>query len=235
MGSPTQLSGWLNQDTVFEIGPVRAAATVSTVSTQVADSVESAAQQLGRKPPPGALIFDLEHWAFSPLSEQQHPLAAEESVARAAAQDPGTVLILAPALDLTTVFQTMGPKASAYLRLHLAGDAAMALARAHERGYVDVQAQSLELDPAAYGAFAKSAVQQVRAAAPGVAVLLGLSTSPSVGSPTLADLIADVNATRAYVRGYWLNVPKPGPHCPRCGPFNPALAAALLAALARPG
>lgn len=236
MGGRSRLASLLAGDTVFDVGAKVGASKGPTIPTLVAASVPSAEAALRREPPPAALIFDLEHWAFSPLAEQADPLKAEDQVVAAAARDPSTILILAPALDLSQVLG--GPDnisaASAYLKLNLAADAATALAHGVGEGYVEVQAQSLELNSSAYGDFVRAAVRQIVSADPSAKVLAGLSTSPPSGTPTLSELIADVRSTESLVQGYWLNVPRPGPHCPRCGAFDPGLGRSLLEALLKP-
>jgi hypothetical protein len=41
-----------------------------------------------------------------------------------------------------------------------------------------------------------------------------------------------VRATRQAVDGYWLNIPRPGRHCPTCNPPRPDLGIALLREIA---
>lgn len=240
IGPPSRVAKWLARDRVLEIVSTQGKLVpgLPAVRAIVADSSNAVTSALGgRSNPPGALVFDLEHWQFSPTSEQAAPFSAEQMVVGLVARHPGTTLVMSPALDLTkTLLPSAGVTNSAgYLSLDLAGGAARALADFAGLGIVDIQAQSLELDPAAYASFVSSAVNQARAQDPHLVVIAGLSTSPPVGRPTLSELLADIKATDRQVQGYWLNVPRPGAHCPSCGPFDPALAAELLSSLVRNG
>jgi hypothetical protein len=237
MASPSELSRWLAGGRLLEIvspggqlaAGIPATMTISAGSYQAASSVV-----VGGGLGVGALIYDPEHWQFTPLAEQENPFAAEKLVVAKAASRPHLTVVLAPALDLTSVLPASpGSKASAaYLQLALAAEAGRALAGGQVPGFVELQAQSLELDPSAYAAFVHAAVAQVHSVAASLPVLAGLSTAPPVGTPSLKQLLADVSETEGELAGYWLNVPRPGAHCPSCGAFDPTLAASLLNAIA---
>jgi hypothetical protein len=175
--------------------------------------------------PPGtrAVLYDPEAWQFTPEPEQRDPARA---MARAAAlaHGHGLAIIVAPALSLTTVRRRRGnvPRWRRYLDLGLAQAAAQAA------DVVELQAQSLERDAATYQAFVRAAAAQARAANPGVSVLAGLSTNPPGAPVATGQLRAAVRATRATVDGYWLNIPRPGPHCPTCNPPQPGIGIELL-------
>jgi hypothetical protein len=181
----------------------------------------------------GAVVYDPEAWSLTPAAEQRHPAGAAARAA-ALAHAAGLQLIVAPALDLTTVLAAAGPTAEAvagharapgvgprwqqFLALRLAA----ALGRYAD--VIDLQAQSLERDQAAYAAFVRQAARQARAAHPGITVLAGLSTNPPGAPVSARQLTAAITQTRAWVSGYWLNVPGQGPRCPTCGPSRPDLA-----------
>jgi hypothetical protein len=169
-----------------------------------------------------ALLYDPEAWPFTPSAEQRDPAGA---TARAAglAHRHGLRLIVAPALSLTNVLAPgKAPRWRRFVDLGLAA----ALARAAD--VIELQAQSLERDTASYEAFVRAAAEQARAANPRVFVLAGLSTNPP-GAPVHGrHLTAAVQATRGLVDGYWLNIPRPGKHCPTCNPPQPRLGAELL-------
>jgi len=171
------------------------------------------------------VLYDPEAWPFTPTAEQQNPVQAATSAA-AMAHAHGIRLIVAPALDLTTVLATgaTGPDWRQFLDLDLVGR----LAKVAD--VVELQAQSLEQDTRVYIAFVQAAAAQASAARPGIDLLAGLSTNPP-GVPIEAQqLTAAIQATRSVVDGYWLNVPVPGAQCPTCHAARPAIATQVLQA-----
>lgn len=167
------------------------------------------------------LLYDPEHWAFTPLSEQLDVAAA---AARAAtlARGAGLGLVVAPATDLAEVTAPGRPVAAAFLASGiLAGVSTSAAA-------VEIQAQGLESDPSRYAAFVREAVLQIREANPRAEVFAGLSTNPSGKLVTAGELLESVALTRHLVSGYWLNIPSQGVACPRCGSPQPQIAVSLL-------
>ena len=165
-----------------------------------------------------AILLDIERWRFTPSGEAAHPVQTALQAA-SAAHRAGLGLVVAPALDLA--HGTRSP-----VQTLLGADLYGRLARVADG--VEVQAQGLERDPSAYRSFVLAAVAQMRSAHPGIPVWAGLSTNPTSGVPTLAMLLADIRAVDGVVQGFWLNVPAPGPFCPRCHASDPALADALL-------
>jgi hypothetical protein len=219
---PSRTADWLRQEpATVVLVPGRGAPTATGAPTVWLDI--RAATAIPTERPPGAgstlraVLLDLERWSFTPAAEQAAPVAATRA-ADARAHRIGLSLIAAPALDL---FSGSHPALEA-LREDFYGR----IARVADG--VEIQAQGLELHPKAYQAFVTAVVRQVHAAHPAIPVWAGLSTNPAVGRPSLQDLLADVNGVRDLVRGFWLNVPTPGPACPRCLPADPALAVALL-------
>jgi hypothetical protein len=168
------------------------------------------------------VLYDPEAWSFTPPAEQRDPVQA---AARAAvvAHAHGLRLIVAPALNLTTVLAPgRGPRWQAFLDLGLAGR----MARVAD--VVELQAQSLERSTATYAAFVRAAAAQAAGVNPHVTVLAGLSTNPPgapVGSQNLASAI---QATRSLVAGYWLNIPGQGARCPTCNAPRPDIAVQTL-------
>lgn len=165
------------------------------------------------------MLYDPEAWPFTPVTEQRDPVRA---AARAAtvAHAHGLRLIVAPALNLTTVLDPAGgtPRWRKFLALNLAGR----LARVAD--VIDLQAQSLERDITAYADFVRAATAQAAVAQPRISVLAGLSTNPPGAPVDSQRLAAAIRATRSVVAGYWLNVPGPGPRCPTCHPGRPDIA-----------
>ena len=169
------------------------------------------------------VLYDPEAWSFTPVAEQRDPVRAAVRAA-AVAHAHGLRLIVAPALNLTTVLDPAGqqPRWQEFLSLHLAGR----LARAAD--VVEVQAQSLERDTVVYASFVRTATSQATAANPGIAMLAGLSTNPPGAPVDGQHLAAAIQATRSAVAGYWLNIPSPGARCPTCHAARPDIAIQVL-------
>jgi hypothetical protein len=169
-----------------------------------------------------AVLYDPEVWPYTPVSEQRNPVRAAQQAA-AITRAHHLSLIVAPALDLATAQpRPGGPLWRQYLRLNLAG------AMARVASVVEVQAQSLEREPRTYRAFVRAAAAQARAASPHVTVLAGLSTNPPGPVVSGQQLASAIQASRAAVSGYWLNIPGRGPRCPACNEPRPDLARQML-------
>jgi hypothetical protein len=169
-----------------------------------------------------AMLYDPEAWTFTPAAEQREPALATARAA-ALAHRHGLLLFVAPALSLTNV---LAPGKVPRWRCFL--DLGLAAALARDADLIELQAQSLERDTATYAEFVRAAAEQARAANPRVSVLAGLSTNPPGAPVSGRQLAAAVQATRGLVDGYWLNIPRPGKHCPTCNPPQPRLGAELL-------
>ena len=170
-----------------------------------------------------SVLYDPEAWSLTPRAEQLDPAAAAQRAAQLA-HAHGLSLIVAPALDLTTVGPgpAHGPLWQRFLQRGLAG----AIARVAD--VVELQAQSLERDPGTYDSFLRAAAAQARAANPGVTVLAGLSTNPPGAVVAAGQLTAAIQGTRGLVDGYWMNIPGQGSQCPSCHSPRPDLARAAL-------
>jgi hypothetical protein len=168
------------------------------------------------------LLYDPEAWAFTPRVEQRDPARAARQAERIA-RAHGLKLIVAPALNLTTVRPGLsGPRWQQFLQLGLAG------AMAKVSDVIELQAQSLERSPATYAAFVRAAAAQARAANPAVQVLAGLSTNPPGAAVSSRQLSTAIRATRGMVDGYWLNIPGRGPRCPTCNRPRPDIGRQVL-------
>jgi hypothetical protein len=179
---------------------------------------------VGGKLPSGTygVLYDPEAWSFTPLAEQRDPVAAATRAA-AVAHAHGLRLIVAPALNLTTILAPGGgTRWQAFLALQLAGQMAKVA------DIVELQAQSLERDTASYAGFVKAATAQANAAHPGITVLAGLSTNPPGAAVDTQHLTSAIGATRSVVDGYWLNIPGQGPRCPTCNASRPDIAIQIL-------
>ena len=170
-----------------------------------------------------AVLYDPEVWAYTPAAEQRDPVLAAAQAAEMA-RSHGLQIIVAPAMNLTSALDpgSSAPRWQTLLDLHIIGP----MARAADT--VELQAQSLERDPAAYAAFVREAAAQARAANPKVTVLAGLSTNPPGAAVDSQQLTAAIQASQADVDGYWLNIPGSGPRCPGCNAGQPELGAAVL-------
>lgn len=174
----------------------------------------------------GAVLYDPEAWSYTPAAEQRNPVQAATQAA-ALAHAHGLKIIVAPSLNLTTVLDpgSSAPRWQTFLDLRLAGPMAKIA------DTVELQAQSLERDPAIYKTFVHAAAAQARADNPNVTVLAGLSTNPpgaAVNSQQLTDAIV---ASRPNVDGYWLNIPGQGPRCPTCNAPRPDIGVAVLSSV----
>ena len=130
----------LARGTVYELvgagGHDRVGAAVTP--TRVFDSLDTMRAALsagGVQSWVKAVLYDDEHWRFTPVAEQRTPAASIAAAAMLARQG-GRTLLASPALDLAGVLSpSRGTPASAYLDLGLAGGAA------RHAAIVDVQAQ----------------------------------------------------------------------------------------------
>jgi hypothetical protein len=214
---------------VYEIlhtgqSPLAAAGAVPVVAFPALGDLAQAVSGGGLPAGTRAVLYDPEAWPFTPVTEQHDPAKAARQALRLA-HAHGLRLIVAPALNLTTLRPASGPRWQQFLHLGLAG------AMAKEADVVELQAQSLERDTSSYATFVHAAARQARAANPRVTVLAGLSTNPPGAEVTSQQLTAAIRATSGVVSGYWLNIPGRGPRCPTCNAPRPDLARQLLADL----
>jgi hypothetical protein len=201
--------------------------TAKPVITFASAAALEAAVTRGRVPAGTyGVLYDPEAWSFTPEAEQRDPVQAATRAA-AVAHAHGLRLIVTPALNLTTVLapETRPPRWQAFLGLNLVARLAAVA------DIVELQAQSLERDTAAYTAFVQAATSQASTANRRIIVLAGLSTNPPGAPVDRHQLTAAVQATRSMVDGYWLNVPGQGPRCPTCHAPRPDIAIQTLQSL----
>jgi hypothetical protein len=174
----------------------------------------------------GAVLYDPEAWSYTPAAEQRDPVQAATQAA-ALAHAHGLKIIVAPALNLTTVLRagSSAPRWQTFLDLGLTGPMAKIA------DVVELQAQSLERDPTTYRTFVHAAAAQARAGNPNVTVLAGLSTNPPGAAVDSQQLTNAIEASRPDVDGYWLNIPGQGPRCPTCNAPRPDLGVAVLSSV----
>lgn len=171
------------------------------------------------------ILYDPEHWSFTPLA-QQLAVGPATSTAASIVHGAGRKLIVSPATNLAQVNAPGESTADAFIKTN---DLEKVAASAD---WVDIQAQGLERDPGRYAAYISQALRQIRLGNPNAVVYAGLSTNPSGPSVSAAELTEDVRLTSSAVSGYWLNIPSPGTACPQCGQPQPQIAIDLLENLA---
>jgi hypothetical protein len=149
-----------------------------------------------------SVVYDPENWKATPLREREHPVAYfRQFSARGHAY--GSKVLLTPHPNLTSVpdadcVARLGEsQEDAFLRCDLIGQAAQ------HGDMVEVQAQQLEGDPAAYRSFVERAASQARAANPHVLVIAGLSTGVAFSAK---QMFAAWDSVRDLVDGYYLSI-----------------------------
>jgi hypothetical protein len=170
-----------------------------------------------------ALIYDNEHWQFTPVNEQVDPIYYEQLAANLA-HAHGMLYVATPATDLVAATGTLvnNNEADTYLARNIAGNTA------RYADVIDIQAQNLETNLGNFVHFVTTAAGQARLANPKVKVYVGLTTNPSGQQLTGSQLFTPYSAVTSYADGYWLNIPQAGAYCPKCGTANPAAGLYLL-------
>jgi len=226
-----EIRHWLAKSTVYELVPtdqipISGLTAIPTVVFSSFQTFSQAASHGAIPPWARAVLYDNENWQYTPIAEQLLP-GVYEARAGVLARQHHLIFLAAPAVDLVRRLQPgVGRLYPAYLALGLAASAA----RAAE--VFDIQAQGSERSGRAFRQFVIEAADQARSANPHSTVLAGISTNPYGGPVTAAELESAISATATAVDGYWLNYPRPGTHCPRCGSPNPRLIVEVLGWLA---
>jgi hypothetical protein len=185
----------------FALGGFGASTTAKAWASEEAFEEDLAAGRISSSV--RAVMYDPEAWDATPLDERLRPVAAMRRFATLARAN-GFEVVLTPHPNLVGVPGgecTAGPDETqdvAFLRCGLL------TAAARDADVVEVQAQWLETDPAAYERFVSIAAARARAAHPGVLVLSGLSTNFTTDP---AVLFRAWLAVRGAVDGHYLNVP----------------------------
>ena len=165
------------------------------------------------------VMYDPEAWPETPIWERRHPDEAMQLFAETA-HEAGYRVVLTPHPSLVdvagaTCTQRSGESvAAAFLRCRIMVGAARLA------DVVEIQAQYLESDPAAYRALVVAAADQARAANAEVVVLSGLSTRFAAGPQVLLDAWDSVSDV---VDGHYMAVPEG---------IHPEIAASFLRGLA---
>ena len=168
------------------------------------------------------ILYDLEGWAFTPARERREP-GRFVVAAKSAVFGTSTLLGVAPSLTLAAQLQpgSRSPE-QAYFRSGLVAGMAPVVDLYH------IQSQRFEREPDRFAEFVRTVRDEVTRLNPDAVVTAGLSANPPGPPVTAGQLLACIDRTGDYVDGYWLNVPRRGPKCPRCRPENPNLAAEVM-------
>lgn len=209
------------------LAPTVATPGVDVVRTMVFTSAAKLSRDLASGLIPTgvrAVLYDNEDWSLTPPSERANPVVAYEEAARLA-HEHGLFVVATPGWlpgyrGVPTPGVVARPSVTAILP-----------AIAPDVDVVDIQAQELrfESSPSAYLAWVAPLAEAVRKAKSSVVVVSGLSTNPLGGLASASQLLAVARASEGVVRGWWLNVPPPGPH--RAGPPRYGVAEAFVSAL----
>jgi hypothetical protein len=149
------------------------------------------------------VMYDPESWAETPPWERRHPGRAMQLFSDVA-HEAGFEVVLTPHPGLVDVSGASCSRAAdesiaaAFIRCRIMGEAARL------GDVVEVQAQFLEAEPAAYRNLVQRATEQARAANPDVVVLAGLSTRFASDPQVLLDAWLSVSDV---VDGHYMAVP----------------------------
>ena len=212
---------------IFEIlkanqQPSTAVAVIPTESFKSFATLQRTLDKNRLDPGIRAVIYDAEHWAQTPVTEQRDPVTYYQKAAKVA-HAHGLTFIATPAMDLVnaTGQKATNPTAQ-FLSENIDGGAA------RSADVLDIQAQSLERDTASYRDFVTKAAAQARSANPAVTVIAGLSTNPHGSAITPDMLVSDMTAMAGTASGFWMNIPDQGTDCPDCRTPRPDVAVGAL-------
>jgi hypothetical protein len=193
---------FLGGSTSFALGGWGSASVPSQAwasEAQFADDLVS-----GRIPSDVRLVmYDPERWSATPRKERCDPKAAMHAFATLAHRH-GYLVMITPHPNLTSVSRAACAAQPDESEGHSFIRCGLEAAAAREADIVEVQAQSLETDVAAYRRLVAAASAQARSANPGVLVVSGLSTS-FTNDPSV--LFRAWRSVLGIVDGHYLNVP----------------------------
>jgi hypothetical protein len=192
------------------------------VRTVTYESYQSIKTAFADKKLPGdyrALLYDNEHWKFTPPAEQDNPAHYEELVAQLAHKH-GMIFIATPAVDLVYATGKLVKNSAydTYLSRDIAGEAAK------YADVLDIQAQGSEANLHLFTSFADAAIKQAKKANPRIILVVGISTN----AVTRQQLYSAYLSMVGKADGYWLNIPGKSSYCPGCGAPKPGTAYYLL-------
>jgi len=204
----------------LEMVPPKAIATINFASFA---AMRSAFGAHNVDPRYGAVLYDCEGWAYTPLEEQKNPIYYH-TLAAELAHNFRLKFIAAPATTLRRALLRPSPDGTypPFLTTGIVGPIAKVA------DIFEIQAQGMITQPKAYAALVTNAATEATGANPNITFLAGLSTGPSGQRVTAQQLYQAVAATRAVVAGYWLNIPEQSGYCENCAGARPDVAIGLL-------
>jgi hypothetical protein len=214
-----------NDDRTYVSGSTSAIAAddvPDAVPTVTYESYQAIKTAFADKKLPGdykALLYDNEHWKFTPPAEQDNPAHYEELVSQLAHKH-GMIFVATPAVDLVYATGKLVNNSAydTYLSRDIAGKAAK------YADVLDIQAQGSEANLHLFTSFADAAIKQARKANPHIVLIVGLTTN----AVTRQQLYSAYLSMAGKANGYWLNIPGKSSYCPSCGAPRPATAYYLL-------
>lgn len=187
-----------------------------------------------------AVMYDNEAWSFTPANEKAAPINYARQ-ARALVHQHGMTFVFAPAVNLATLTSAGSKSGAGSAAGSSAGSSTGKYAEylnqglaAHGAGVsdvLDIQTQQAQATPT-FQSFASQAIRQAKAANPRAKVFAGIGPGPNGRTVTAADILADYEAVRPVVDGYWLNLPARNSQCPGCAAAQPQVAVDFLKSLA---
>jgi hypothetical protein len=188
--------------------------------------LEAALGQHTLAPEIKGVLYDYEKWAFTPIEEQKNPIGYVKKAADIV-RAQGYRFLTSPSANLVKVMAPdTGPTDAemfeAYLRLGIAADGAR-----YADAYV-AQGQRALQDTDVFANFIRQAAAQARRANPKVEVIAGISTNPLGRRVEVDDLLRAIEATRAVVDGYWMNIPTQNDYSPDVNEYRPDIAIAVI-------
>jgi hypothetical protein len=142
--------------------------------------------------------YDNEHWAGTPLIEQEHPFTYVP-LAEKVVHEHGLLFMDTPGADLDHVLDpNASNQYSGYLTERLADLAKFT-------NVFEIQAQNTK-SVGQYQSFAAQAVEQAKQANASAVILLGVTAKDSGGQPSAA-IVREIADTVNITDGYWFNIP----------------------------
>jgi hypothetical protein len=198
----------IKAQTLFVLGPPHQSSRTGQ-AVAVFKSYALFSRELSTIPPATHwVLYDNEHWAQTPVTEQRHPVRYETLFANLAHRH-GFRVILTPGQDLAKVRTGHGSRqvsGNAVWQRYLAMRLPAVSARLADIYEIQAQADELPQFRAAgtYLRVVRAAAGQARAANPGAVIFAGISTNRVTSAP---EMFHDFMAARKLVAGYWLNIP----------------------------
>ncbi len=132
------------------------------------------------------VVFDQEHWRWTPLLEQEHPWLYEKLAGELARQHHIFII-------MTTSERTE------------AAEIADAAAAAPYASAVEIQSQFLDRRPRYFRDYVSTAVSKIRKASKTVPILAGLASDAGGVPVTAFDMTTEYRAVYGMVSGFWVN------------------------------